>query len=65
MANNSDNIWRLFWTLIHEWFCATFIHLYIIHTIILFRTTQSRNRQGKSQYDRNCNRTKKNNTRHQ
>ncbi|UJR21474.1 hypothetical protein I4U23_024558 [Adineta vaga] len=34
MANSSSNVWRVFWTLIHEWFCATFIHVYIIHTIL-------------------------------
>ncbi|CAF1311226.1 unnamed protein product [Adineta ricciae] len=34
MANSSSNVWRVFWTLIHEWFCAAFIHLYIIHTLL-------------------------------
>jgi hypothetical protein len=37
MVNNSNNAWRLFWTVIHEWFCETFIRLYIIHTILVFR----------------------------
>ncbi|CAF2578240.1 unnamed protein product [Rotaria sp. Silwood2] len=50
MTNNSNNVWRLFWTLIHEWFCATFIHLYIIHTILAFRNNnnnQRNNERGK------------------
>ncbi|CAF3774387.1 unnamed protein product [Rotaria sordida] len=45
MANNSNNVWRLFWTLIHEWFCATFIHLYMIHTILAFRNNNQRNNE--------------------
>ncbi|CAF3382955.1 unnamed protein product [Rotaria sp. Silwood1] len=45
MANNSNNVWRLFWTLIHEWFCATFIHLYIIHTILAFCNNNQRNNE--------------------
>ncbi|CAF0835633.1 unnamed protein product [Rotaria sordida] len=35
--NNTNNVWRLLWTLIHEWFSATFIHLCIMHTILVFQ----------------------------
>jgi len=37
MVNNTNNVWRLLWNLIHEWFHATFLHLFIVHTILIFR----------------------------
>jgi len=43
MVSKTNNVWRLFWTLIHEWFCTTFIHLYIIHTILVFRNNNNNN----------------------
>ncbi|CAF0923977.1 unnamed protein product [Adineta steineri] len=46
MVNSSNNVWRLFWTLIHEWFCDTFIHLYIVHTILVFRNNSRRYNNG-------------------
>jgi hypothetical protein len=46
MVNSSNNIWRDFWTLIHEWFYATCVHLYLIHTILVFRNNDNNN-QGK------------------
>jgi cbb3-type cytochrome oxidase subunit 3 len=43
MDNNTNNVWRLLWTLLHEWFYATFFHLYIIHTIFIFRKDKKSN----------------------
>jgi hypothetical protein len=53
MVNNSNNVWRLFWTLLHEWFCATFIHLYIIHTILVTRNNND-NDHGKALKTTDC-----------
>ena len=48
MVNNSTSMWRLFWTLINEWFCTTFIQLYIIHTFLIFRNNNNNHHnQGK------------------
>ncbi|CAF4783997.1 unnamed protein product [Rotaria socialis] len=45
MTNNANNVWRLFWTLIDEWFCAAFIHIYIIRTILAFRSDDQTNNE--------------------
>jgi hypothetical protein len=42
MVRNTNNVWRLLWTLIHEWFYATFIHFYLIHTIVIFRNNKNK-----------------------
>jgi hypothetical protein len=50
MVNNTNNVWRLLWTLIHEWFQATFLHFFIVHTILIFRKNNNNDRnneQGK------------------
>lgn len=43
MVNNTNNVWRLFWTLIHQWFSATFLHFYIVHIILIFRKEKKDN----------------------
>jgi hypothetical protein len=35
MTNNMNDVLRLLWTLVHEWFYATFVHLYVIHTLLV------------------------------
>ena len=42
MVNNTNNVWRLLWTLIHKWFYTTFIHFYIIHMIFIFRKNKNK-----------------------
>ena len=45
MVNSSNNVWCLFWTLIYEWFYATFIRLHIIHTILVLRGNNQRDNE--------------------
>ena len=40
MVNNTNNVWRLLWSFIHEWFYTAFIQFYIIHIILIFRNNK-------------------------
>ena len=42
MGNNTNNVWRLLWTLIHQWFYATVIRFYMIHLIFIFRNNKNK-----------------------
>jgi len=47
MVNNTNNVWRLLWTLLHQWFYATLFHFYIICSMFIFREDNQTNEQGK------------------
>lgn len=39
--SNTKNVWRLLWTLIHEWFSGTLVHLYLMHKILVSRNNNN------------------------
>lgn len=48
MVNTTNNVWRLLWSLIYQWFYTILLHFCIVHIILIFRKEKNNNNNNKT-----------------